>query len=71
MGHFAYTPASGFVGIDSFTYYDVVGTLVSNVASVTLTVDKAPVANNDVYQTTKNVPISISARACWPTTPIP
>ena len=47
-GSFSYVPAFGFIGIDSFTYQDNVGTLASNVATVTLAVVPPPVANNDV-----------------------
>jgi hypothetical protein len=60
-GSFSYIPTGGFVGIDSFTYEDSVGTLVGNVATVTLTVDLTPFANNDSYSTNENSPLSVSA----------
>jgi VCBS repeat-containing protein len=49
-GAFAYTPAAGFSGSDSFTYKANDGTADSNTASVTITVAVAlsrPVANDD------------------------
>lgn len=43
-GAFVYTPTSGFAGVDSFTYQakDTTTNLVSNAATVTLTVDATP-----------------------------
>ena len=38
-GSFTYTPKSGFVGTDQFTYEDLEGTLTSNVATVTIQVN--------------------------------
>jgi hypothetical protein len=38
-GAFTYTPNTGFTGTDQFTYHDVAGTLVSNVATVTIQVN--------------------------------
>ncbi len=58
-GSFSYDPTGNFVGVDSFTYQDSVGTLVSNVATVTITVDQAPVANNDSYSTKENTALSV------------
>jgi hypothetical protein len=49
-GSFTYTPDPGFFGVDSFTYKANDGELDSNIATVTITVNKtntAPVANND------------------------
>ncbi len=49
-GSFVYTPAENWFGTDSFTYKANDGALVSNVATVTITVDAvndAPVAVND------------------------
>ena len=43
-----FTPTSGFTGQDSFTYKANDGTLDSNVATVTLTVNPAPVAPTNV-----------------------
>ena len=37
-GTFTYTPATGFVGFDSFTYRDVLGAASSNLATVRITV---------------------------------
>ena len=55
-GSFTYTPAANFNGTDSFTYTASDGTAVSNVATVTITVDAvndAPVAVNDTATTTE------------------
>ena len=60
-GSFSYDPTGNFVGVDSFTYQDSVGTLVSNVATVTITVDQTPVANNDSYSTNQNTALSVVA----------
>ena len=58
-GSFTYTPNAGFTGTDSFTYQANDGTLNSNTATVTLTVnDHAPVANNDSYTTGENTPLT-------------
>ncbi len=38
-GSFTYTPDAGFVGTDTFTYYDTDGTYQSNVATVTINVN--------------------------------
>src|SRR5207248_2065531 len=51
---FTYSPSSNFNGSDSFTYKANDGTLDSNVATVTITinpVNDAPVANNDSFTT--------------------
>ena len=37
-GLFTYTPAAGYVGTDSFTYQNANGSLLGNVATVTLNV---------------------------------
>ena len=44
-GSFTYTPATGFVGTDSFTYAASDGLLESTIAVVTLTVTAAPVTD--------------------------
>ena len=38
-GSFSYTPKTGFIGTDQFTYEDVQGSTVSNVATVTIAVN--------------------------------
>ncbi len=51
-GSFAYTPAAGFAGTDSFTYTAFDGQLASSPATVTLTVvapNQPPVAVNDSF----------------------
>lgn len=62
-----YTPNTGFFGIDSFTYTATDGALVSNAATVTVTVNQrvnsAPVAVNDNATTRKNVAVTINVLA--------
>ncbi|MGA7934073.1 MAG: Ig-like domain-containing protein, partial [Kovacikia sp.] len=65
-GSFTYTPATGFSGIDSFTYQATDGSLSSNPATVTLNVgpDIAPTAvddSNSQYATTPGTPLNIPA----------
>ncbi len=60
-GSFTYTPAAGFSGMDSFTYQASNGQTLSNVATVTLTVDQGPTANNDSYSTAENTTLSVTA----------
>jgi uncharacterized delta-60 repeat protein len=45
-GSFTYTPTTGFFGTDSFTYVANNGTVDSNIATVTLTVDQQGVVVN-------------------------
>ncbi len=47
-GSFAYTPAAGYAGSDSFTYKDSGGGTFSNVATVALTVTAPTLSINDV-----------------------
>jgi len=56
-----YTPTAGYVGTDTFTYTvtDANGG-TSNIATATITVDKAPVANNDNAITAVNTPVTIN-----------
>jgi VCBS repeat-containing protein len=66
-GNLTYTPKSGFVGTDTFTYKATDGSATSNVATVTVQVtpgaNMAPVAANDSSMTTKGVPVIISVLA--------
>ena len=48
-GGFTYTPANNYIGTDSFTYRATDGQTTSSVAAVTISVNNAPVANNDNY----------------------
>jgi hypothetical protein len=62
-GSFTYIPNTGFYGQDYFLYQaqDKVSGLLSNVATVTITVvNQPPVANNDAYQASENGVLSIS-----------
>ena len=62
-GSFTYTPNTGFVGTDAFTYQANDGIANSNVATVNLTVSNtAPVAVDDgPYVVHKNVPLTVNA----------
>ena len=60
-GSFSYTPATNFYGTDSFTYKANDGSFDSNVATVTITVGRPPVANNDSYTTSENTALTINA----------
>jgi len=59
-GSFDYTPNAGSTG-GSFTYRANDGALDSNVATVTLTVNQVPVANDDVYETDQDVQLVVDA----------
>ena len=60
-GSFTYTPTIGFSGTDTFTYKVTDGASQSNVATVTILVTPAPVANNDTYTTAEDTPLTIAA----------
>ncbi|MDA1053137.1 MAG: Ig-like domain-containing protein [Planctomycetota bacterium] len=63
-GSFTYTPASGFVGADTFTYQASDGTALSNTATVTITVsavDSTPVAVADSYSVDQNATLGVSS----------
>jgi len=60
-GSFTYTPVVGYVGIDSFTYKANDGLLDSNVVTVTIKVNGAPVAVNDSYNVNMNAMLSVPA----------
>jgi hypothetical protein len=65
-GSFTYTPAPGFVGVDTFTYQASDGQQLSNAASVTITVSQinhAPVATNQTVATSAGVAAAISLSA--------
>ena len=70
-GSFTYTPDLNYNGTDSFVYRADDGDLKSQPTTVTITinpVNDAPVASDDAYTIDEDTPLSISARACWPTT---
>ena len=65
-GSFTYTPAPGFVGVDTFTYQASDGQQLSNAASVTITVSQsnhAPVATNQTVSTSAGVAAAITLSA--------
>ena len=62
-GTFTYTPDSGFVGIDTFTYKALVGITESAVATVTITVgsNAPPVVVSDEYYTPRDTLLTKNA----------
>jgi hypothetical protein len=59
-----YTPGADFAGSDSFTFKVNDGSLNSNTALVSITVNAvndAPVATNDFYNTDEDTPLSVGA----------
>lgn len=60
-GSFSYTPNPGFAGTDSFVYRIAAGTAVGNTATVTIRVNRPPVANNDNYTIIRNQTLTIAA----------
>lgn len=58
-GSFTYTPTPGFAGTDSFSYTVTDGTLVSNVATVSIVVPAPPTAVNDTYSTLSNTLLTV------------
>jgi len=63
-GSFIYTPDSNYYGSDSFTYKAYDGTVVSNTATVYLTispVNDPPVANDDDYSVNEDTTLTVSA----------
>ncbi len=61
-GSFLYTPATGFVGSDTFTYKNSTSVGTSNTATVTLKVMAAvPLARNDAYTVKHNTALSVNA----------
>ncbi|MCP4541231.1 MAG: hypothetical protein GY832_29210 [Chloroflexi bacterium] len=60
-GSFNYTPPMGYAGLVTFTYHARDGAIDSNIASVTITVNAVPIANEDAYTTTENITLTITA----------
>lgn len=63
-GTFSYTPNMNYFGPDSFTYRASDGGLLSNVATVNITVNPvndAPDAIDDAYTTARSTPLIVSA----------
>ncbi|HYH14628.1 MAG TPA: Ig-like domain-containing protein, partial [Flavisolibacter sp.] len=62
-GSFTYTPPSGYIGIDTFTYTIQDSAGLTDTATVTINVLNPgnPVAANDSYQTIRNLNLSIAA----------
>jgi VCBS repeat-containing protein len=60
-GSFTYTPNADYSGSDSFTYRANDGSTSSNLATVTIVVNGAPVAAGDSYSTSEDTPLSVAA----------
>ena len=63
-GGFTYIPTGNYHGSDSFTYKAYDGSLYSNLATVTITVNSVndpPVASPDSYSTNEDVTLTIAA----------
>jgi hypothetical protein len=63
-GSFDYLPEKDYIGEVTFTYRASGGLLVSNIASVTITVSSiqyAPVAVQDIYSTTENTSLTVNS----------
>jgi uncharacterized repeat protein (TIGR01451 family) len=58
-GSFAYTPSTGYYGSDSFTYQASDGHLLSNTATVNLTIKGFPVAQNDIYTVQTGIVLTV------------
>ncbi len=60
-GTFTYTPNSGYMGTDSFTYRVNDGTANSAEATVTLTINTVPVATDKSYSINEDTTLTIAA----------
>ena len=60
-GSFSYTPNDGFAGVDTFTYVATDAESSSNVATVTIRVNAAPVAENDAYDAAEDNVLAVDA----------
>ncbi len=62
-GGFTYTATNGYTGADSFTYRATDGVSTSSVAtaSITVTANHAPVANNDAYSLVQDTTLTVAA----------
>jgi VCBS repeat-containing protein len=63
-GSFVYSPDSDYYGSDNFTYKATDGVMVSNNATVFITiiaVNDPPIANDDFYSTQEDTPLNITA----------
>jgi VCBS repeat-containing protein len=61
-GSFVYTPSAGYIGADSFSYIAKDAALESNIATVSITVNRinhAPIAVADAYTTNQNIPLNV------------
>lgn len=59
-GSFTYTPVTGFIGTDTFTYIVTDGEARSNSATVSILVPNPPTAVNDTYATQQNTALVVS-----------
>jgi Bacterial Ig domain len=64
-----YTPASGYLGSDSFQFTDNNGTATSPAATVSIDVVGTPTANSQSVMTTEGTPLPITLTGSDPNTP--
>ena len=60
-GAFNFVPAVGFSGTATFTYRANDGVANSNTATVTLRINARPVASNDGYNASEDIPVTVNA----------
>jgi VCBS repeat-containing protein len=60
-GSFTYSPGSSFAGSDSFTYQTSDGNAFSNIATVSITLNHAPVVFNRSFTTFVSTPLNVGA----------
>lgn len=60
-GSFSFVPAVGFSGVATFVYRATDGALNSANTTVSISINGRPIANDDTYAATEDVPLSISA----------
>ena len=63
-GGFTYTPATNFVGVDTFNYLandGWVNSATAAIVTITVTTNQPPVANNDSYSVAENMTLTVAA----------
>ena len=61
QGGFTYSPANNYSGPDQFSYRASDGSILSDPVLVSLSVNARPRATNDLYATTENTPLTVTA----------
>ena len=70
-GPFTYTPNTGFVGTDTFTYAVTDGVMNGSATVAISVLNEAPMAVDDAYSVRANQVLNITRPGCLPTTPTP